>query len=353
MVLKRASIRTALFLIVLITMVSLTGCWEKQDHDLLLPETPHYRLTGTVVNEVSQLPLPNIQVSMSMAYSIYNVDWASRTITTDSAGFFQIDTIYPGTYTAKLYRNGYQVLDQPIFQSHEDKDLFYSIPEPLVSAGSINLGDKNPGGSNPKFTWQGSILWIMGVHEGTINNQNYPVGVPALIPARISGNMILYDRAFHNPSPDALGIVSAFNKLYAYYRDHAELISQSTGLISSEVSWEGLISGMTVRDGQFYTTWSNDIQSRGTDLTSVNAVLETNAENLKLLTHDDQRFWAFDQNRDLVVNFDTLGTVSGAYKLFRSGTPYPLSIKSMGFDSLHHLWISDASGISRYLYWFE
>ncbi|MCF7796497.1 MAG: carboxypeptidase-like regulatory domain-containing protein, partial [Lentisphaeria bacterium] len=98
MVLKKSSIRTAVFLIVLFIMVSLTGCWEKQDHDLLLPETPHYQLTGTVVDEVTQRPLPDIQVIVKMGYSLYNVEWQTLTLHTDSAGFFQIDTIYPGSY---------------------------------------------------------------------------------------------------------------------------------------------------------------------------------------------------------------------------------------------------------------
>ena len=326
------------------------GCWGKQDHELLLPELPHYQLTGTVVDEVTQLPLPNIQLVVNMAQSLYAVEWQTLTLYTDSSGFFQIDTVYPGSYTLDFYRAGYRVLAQNIFQAHEDRDLLYTVPEPLESAGVVNLGQENPGSGNPKFAWQGSILWIMGVYKGYINNQYYSLGVAALMHTRISGNMIITDHAFHNPAASALGIVSTYNKIYAYYRDRAELITPSTGLITSTVSWEGLISGLTVREGQFYTSWSNKIESRGSDLTSVNSILETNAENLALLTNDGHRFWALDQNRDWVVSFDSLGTIVGAYKLFHAGKPYPLNVKNMAFDSLHHLWVSTTD---KNLYWFE
>ncbi|MCF7801831.1 MAG: carboxypeptidase-like regulatory domain-containing protein, partial [Candidatus Marinimicrobia bacterium] len=98
MVSKISLYRLSIFLFALAIPGIFTGCWEKQDHDLLLPETPHYQLTGTVVDEVTQLPLPDIQVIVKMGYSLYNVEWQTLTLHTDSAGFFQIDTIYPGSY---------------------------------------------------------------------------------------------------------------------------------------------------------------------------------------------------------------------------------------------------------------
>lgn len=332
----------------IMTSLLVAGCWEKQSHELLPPEIPHYQLTGSVVDQDTQLPLPNTEIQIRSVYMIYAVEWATKTLFTDSVGFFKIDTIYPGTYTATIYRDGYVTSNFDFMITHADRDISLSVPEPLVATSHLSLNDSNPGVSNPLFTWQGSILWMVGIHQGYIQHQYYPSGVNALMPIRISGNVLTYAQAFLNPSPGAMGLVYANAKLYAYGRYSVDIILPNNGQISSTVPLSEPISGLTFSNDIFYSTWGSSIQVRGNDISQVQTLFQTETGALSHITKFGDQFWAYDQDREFVVVLDSAGIVLKSYKLFPDNAADPIAIHYLSFDTTGQLWVSSENSINFY-----
>lgn len=329
-------------------LFSLGGCWEKQSHELLPPETPHYLLTGSIVDEDSQLPLANIPVTVASVDMIYDVQWQTQTIYTDSSGFFQMDTIYPGGYTASVYREGYRIFNYNFMVYHADRELSMAAPRPLVATKHIVLNDVNPGPSNPYFAWQGSIVWMMGIHKGYIQNEYYPLGTPALMPVRITAPVISYEHAFLNPSPSAIGMIYYNDRLYAFYRNGMDIISTSNGLITSTTTWDDPLLGLTIEDGLFYTTWGNNLQFRGDDPTQVQITYPTTTGVLSVIAKLGDHFWAYDRDREFTVILDLDGNVLKTFKLFPDDMTNPIDIYYLNFDSLGRLWVSSKDNINFY-----
>ncbi len=327
----------------------LAACWQRQSHNLLLPETPHYQLTGHITDIDSGEILGGTSMIITATQMIYAVDWLPTTIFADSSGFFTVDTIYPGSYSMTVYRDGYPVLDVPLFISHADRNFDIEVPTPLSANQEIPLNDLNPGGSWPAFTMQAGPLWIMGLYSGFIG-RSYVNKIDGLMSITISGNILDVQRGYNNPAPHAKGLIFGQNLLYAYYANKVDVISTSTGQTISTLTLVDLLSGLTFYDGIFYATWGSSIQNRGTDIIREQGSVHTEAGALGSIVRWGNYFWAYDTDRGFVLKIDQDGDIINTFRPFYQTSASPVEVFEISIDLSGDLWISGGTGHEKRLF---
>lgn len=321
--------------VILVSLLVFIGCWGKQDHDLLLPNTPHYPLTGSVKNIDTQDPVGHAKVIISSVAQIYAIHWEPTTIYTDSTGLFTVDTIYPGSYLATIYQNDFKLQSAPFMVLHEPKSMAIDLPAPL-------LADSHTFGYDlDEITWAGSALWGRQIFTGQIGPTYYgPPGVPALIKLQPRNGILERDVAFLDPSQNARGLTYSNSRILIYSSDSVYSISNTNGTLNATIPLHDRVTGLTVSQGIFYSTWLRSIQVRGTDMAQVVSSIQTTSQALSFLAKKGDYFWAYDQDRDFLVKIDAGGQVVRTFKLFSEVDNQHMIPKGFTLDGTQHLWIS-------------
>lgn len=324
-----------IYLVLVTIWISIhTGCWAKQDHDIILPYTPHYQLTGVVRDIDTQLPVANARVVISNQNMIYAVDWKPLTVFTDSSGAFVVDTIYPGSYTARIYQDDLELASKQLMVVHADKNIEIEIPTELLPDSDV-LGD-----GLDEITWTATALWGRLVVSGPIGSAYYDHGVPAIIKLKSNNGLLEFDLALLDRSQNAIGLIYSNGRIMIYSSDSVYAMSIPSGDLNATIPLNNRVTGLTVSRGIFYSTWMRSIQTRGTDITQVQSSVQTNSSALSFIVKKGDYFWAYDTVRDYLVKITAEGQVVKTYKLFSELDHRNIIVKGMSLDGVQHLWIS-------------
>ena len=108
-----------------ICIIITISCWERQHHEILPPETPHYAISGVVFDIDDNEALPQVGVSLEALRVLFESDFADTLITTDSLGCFSFSPLVPGEYRIRVYRTDYLVFEKTFLIVLPVKSLFF------------------------------------------------------------------------------------------------------------------------------------------------------------------------------------------------------------------------------------
>lgn len=104
--------------IIFLSTILCFGCFKHQDHEIIPPEWPHYRLTGFIVDSLTKNPVDDCIVTIRTVQSMY--DFMTAKDTTDSTGSFNIDSVIPGAYSIEAQKKDYLTLTDALMMEHRD-----------------------------------------------------------------------------------------------------------------------------------------------------------------------------------------------------------------------------------------
>ena len=101
------------------------SCFKHQEHEVIEPEWPRYKLGGVVLDSLTKNPVDSCVITITTAISAY--PFMKATAMTDSSGTFLIDSVYPGAYWVKVQRKNYFNFTDKLMMEHRNM-LDYRIP---------------------------------------------------------------------------------------------------------------------------------------------------------------------------------------------------------------------------------
>ncbi len=123
---------------ILIIGILFVSCWNKQKHDITRPVVPHYNFYGTTLDYVTGQPVPNATLKVTGQYMLYDIEFPTQIVQSDSMGNYSIDPIYPGTYTLSLNIDDCWLNEIRLQIDHEDRLMDIKIPETFITKEFIN-----------------------------------------------------------------------------------------------------------------------------------------------------------------------------------------------------------------------
>jgi len=321
------------------------ACWQRQDHTITNPEWPHYTLSGYTVDlDDTTQALPNTPVTLVSYKLLYEVDFITTTVQSDSGGYFQIDSVFPGAYIVTCQRDGYTVSGAKLFIAHEDRWYDLHLPKTMVSVEGYLMLDA---GANPRIAWGHQGLYVLGRHQiGSEGPSN-----PAILLLKRETGLMVTQEHHPNPVPDAANMTFVEGLFYLGYMDTVTVLSAlDFGAVATH-KVNPYFRGAAWADSVFWTTLGNRLQVRGKTLKTVAASYETQAEILGPLTHDGDHFWSYDTYRGLVLKLDPEGRILASYRSIDSETGRGIEVYDLDFQLPGRLWATDKQ--RRKLYRFQ
>ena len=323
------------------------GCWERQDIELLRPEIPHYTLSGYTIDiDDSTLILPKIPISISAVQMLYDVTFDPITIESDSNGYFNIDTVYPGNYIISAKRDGYTVVSETITVGHEDKVYDVELPKLLFSY----MYYRSLGSDNPLITGVSNGFWFLGRIK---IYSPLEMMVPAFFHYVVGNGTFGWDKWYKSPSDRIDSMEYTNGLMYIYYtrpRGYAWLDAYNMTIIDSGYVNDPLSD--FVWDGSgFWSTYGRYLQYRGRNIESVENSWKVNSGNLGSLTKLGDYFYIYDLGRDLILETDPVGKIHASYRPIDYDTGLWIIVYDMDFGYDGNLWVSDK--LQKRLYIFQ
>lgn len=112
-----------------ILAIFFAGCWNRQDHHVTRPDIPTYSFSGRVVDWDTDSTMAGIGVVLCEVDMVYEVNFDTVTVVTDSAGNFVISPVYPGKYFLNFVRDNYPIGDFNIQIDYSDVTRHYRLPQ--------------------------------------------------------------------------------------------------------------------------------------------------------------------------------------------------------------------------------
>ena len=141
-------------LLIIFVIIPFLNCWQRQDHEITRPVIPNYIFNGTAVDIDSRENLRDISIKIVEERMLYDVEFGTKIVKTDSNGFFQFDSVYPGNYTFSFERNGFFINEKRITIAHKDTTALLEVPKIFIG------GQFSRGGSDyPALAITGSEAW--------------------------------------------------------------------------------------------------------------------------------------------------------------------------------------------------
>jgi hypothetical protein len=111
-------------------------CWKKQQHEITVPQTPVYSVSGTVLTSVNSMPLSDVTIHLSGKVKYLEEDSARValfTAMTDSNGQFVFPNVPGGFgYEFAASKDGYVTNEQEYVLSYENRNIGNLILDRLL-----------------------------------------------------------------------------------------------------------------------------------------------------------------------------------------------------------------------------
>ncbi len=333
--------RNLIPLLLAVMILGLAACWQRQDHDILPPRIPNYTLSGfTVDMDDLEHTLPGIPVTLEAVMMIYDVTFDPVDIISDSTGYFQIDSVYPGQYRLTAERSGFIVLDEEIFIEHEDRSGDLRLPRPLLANQVVSSYSQFP-----PFTWSASGIWRL------YDRFHYYNPVEGVVPIFRHSLYNFADNSFKGGSwiraPHYSALLEfADNLLYSIVGGQVAIIAPQAGShFSIEVmetfEIDPTINGITWDGSAFWSTKGSSIQYHGASLRNTKSILEVPTGTLQSLTFLKGDLWCQDTDHGVIRRISPQGVVLTSYRPIDldSGQWVLIADLDAGIDG--NLWIYD------------
>ena len=307
------------------------ACWERQDHELLPPVIPYYTLSGhTLDMDDSTRYLPFTPITLTAVQMLYDVTFPPLEFLSDSSGYYQIDSVFPGNYLITAEREGYQILEDKLTIGHQDTIRDLALPKPLLHYYRVRFGSAS-------LAWVQGFLWVKGRH---------------FVICRISDDGLRVDvfRYYPVPVEGSSGMDYHDGKLFVYSPPRVHIVSPLDASLQRSWLADEPFTSLTNIGSHYWTAQANYLQYRGSALDSVLYQYELPVVRIDYLTERGQHIWAYDTKRALIIVLSTDGRIIATFRPIDEETGAFIPIRDLDFNSFwtDQLWASSY----RYLYMF-
>jgi len=269
---------------------------------------------------------------------LYDGQNASLTTTTDSTGFYSIDSVIPGNYDIQFIRDGYLVSVRKYSMKIGDEIRDYALPKPLLNQVRLHL---NYLSGNPRLSWKDHSFSIFTQY---INDKGLPLDKIYTCRFNRINDQLSVESQMDNPMGNA-SYYFHFDK-YFYLGTQWKLKRYQTDTLNEleEIPLADPVSGLTRVNNAFWSVYQTKLQYRGADASSVEREYPIPTGILKNLTFDGETFWTCNPIENLLFKVSQQGQVLGTYHPVDRSNPM-LYLQPYDIDfSLNNnqLWMTDA-----------
>ena len=153
------------------------GCFKHQEHEVIEPEWPRYKLGGVVVDSITKEPVDGCLITVRAVLLMYaGVDtFKSATTVTDSSGTFLFESIPPGAHFISFEKEEYCTYTTRIMVYFRDS-LNYRWP--LVKIADMPVIRVSPGSFNVTLPVKGHCTRKLTIYNaGRYINLHWSLGV--------------------------------------------------------------------------------------------------------------------------------------------------------------------------------
>ena len=317
------------------------ACWGKQEHDIVRPEIPHYVLSGTARDMDGKQQLDGIVIEIAAARLLYDVDFETRTLTTDSTGQFELDPVYPGSYVIRYRREGFWIGGNGFNVEHCDKVLALEIPKifhahrfPAIwGTGRPTEKFHGPSSIDPAFACKGSkgIIKISGNRFDVLKRSQGQWFYQTTREPELSGR-----KTFGGMTCGRESIYALVSSIYLYI--FSSDFSSST-IVEPETPGNGL--ACDTGGNALYICSGNCIHRYDGQINRLNSFTFP-FEKLKALAFSEN-LYSYDLSENLLRIHDPENEliVLATYALIDAETGHQISrVFDMDFDGYGRLWVT-------------
>jgi len=328
-------------IILLVLLIVICGCWKKQSHDITRPVIPHYIFNGTAVDIDNREKLGDISIKMVQERLLYDVEFGTQIVKTDSSGFFQFDSVYPGNYYFSVERSGYYINEQRITISHKDTTALLKVPKIFMGKQFMRVIS-----NDPALAIAGSEAWqiirkddllqppwpdikrdFFRIHK--YKNYNWQLFSELRSPLNkkmVTGMAFGRDGVFACVSPDSIFVLNRWD-----------------GSITSRLTIAVQIIGITFNpnDKSIYTCSKNFIHQHDPDIPGkILHSFNINTPALRSLAYY-RNIYSYDNSEYLLRKHDNDISILETYAVINEKSNLQIKkIWDMSFDGYGNLWFS-------------
>ena len=173
-------------LLIFLLGLGLVFCKKKQDWEIVYPSAPIFSVKGFVYDDHNKMPIEGMEINLTVIDSVYG------TCSSNSLGYFEIDSLYSEKYKkidylVDFFKEGYE----------------HVIHDIAVVRNSVNMGDlyivrafklvgeyPAPGNNISGIAFDGQNIWTCDESEGTIYKHDQDMNIIAEY-----SNILRYPRA--------------------------------------------------------------------------------------------------------------------------------------------------------------
>jgi hypothetical protein len=317
------------------------ACWQRQGHDILRPRIPNYTISGYTVDlDDTTLALPFTPIDLWAKAMLYEVTFDPVSIISDTNGYYQIDSVYPGIYVIEAARSGYGIFARQFDMGHADMPFDLELPTPLVS----NRYYSGIGGQNPRFAWGPDGLYYFGTLRIPPEGVPFEI-IPVIYRGRIDQQRIIKDRRYDNPFPGATCFIFVEGLFYLQSWDTLAVLPAIDLSFVTTTKLEDPFHGLAW-DGQgFWSTFERALQYRGQQAINMERSWEVDSGRLGPLVKSRNWFWSYDRDQHLILKMNQQGQVLLHLIPFDGNTGYGIGVHDMDIGYDGNLWVSGGAGI--------
>ena len=322
------------YLYLVIMGLLLFNCWSRQNHDITKPIIPHYIFNGTAIDMDSGDPLPGTRIKLEQVNMMYDVDFGTRIINADSTGYFQFDTVYPGSYNLSMERNNYFINKTQIQIQHMDTTAVLEIPLVKIAYTFSATGQG--------LAINGTKAWFLSMGDDTKR-----WWLPADI-IRIYSLSLYYGWKFTTSNRYYLDGTVMYAMTFGHdgvyctaYPDSIYMFNTYDASIAADFQIDKNVTGIAYHIGQqtLYTCYKSNIYKH--DQIAVSHIIQTfpmEYPDLRAMAYYRNLF-VWDSKLNLLFQLDNDMHVIGSYALLYESGEQIDNIYDMSFDGYGRLWV--------------
>jgi len=308
-------------------MIFFAGCWNKQDHQVMRPDIPFYRFSGKITDWDSDSTLAGIGVVLCEESMVYDVDFDTVSVVTDSAGNFMISPVYPGTYFLNFVRDNYPVGDYNIQIDYSDVNRQFRLPKIYLT---LRLRVNDMVYSGKPMAIHNTTCWFFSTDIIQFRYENDKWEVEKYLPnifkdKNIKACTIIGNNFYVSQAPDSIIVLNRFDGSrvdgYAVSANLTGLAYDKTGDRLFSCSRTAIYRHDETISG-FAETWTPPVVE------------------LEALAWKDS-LYSFDNSEQVLRVYDNNMNVITTYALIDNKTGRQIEkLTDMDFDAYGNLWIS-------------
>jgi len=294
--------------LMLIFLLTVSGCWKHQQHEVTAPATPVYQLSGTISDFNSGRSLANIEILCEVHRLSFQWELATENTFTDSTGHFEF-TLCPGEYVLHFKREGFPLREERIMMPFENRQFDYQLPA-IISTPKRWLAPNTHG-----------LDWLAASAMARVSIDSASNSYRVFFGNFVNGFFPLGLNNVTDKNPPLSGLIWANNFFWSsggtFSQPKIFQINASTGLVAEELPAPHRLRDLTWDGTNIWAIGSND---------SVYYFNETGTEILKTFAGPDaylsgiafsgENFWAYSKKQKALFCAKETWTTWKIYCLF-------------------------------------